>query len=169
MNKINTLPPAFYSISWKTRFVSFLPGTTSGGTMKEIQLTITKSPEGRYTCSSTGVLLLFISTWNLSLFLSSSEKFAIALTLAKERYQSNQVNALLSNVHQFTKEHTREPKKRLMPRSYLIFSFSKWFILLLMHSINSVFLTASPLIDNSPIGEVKTFRKENSFIIDTKL
>ena len=138
--------------------------------MKEIQLTITKSPEGRYTCNNTGVLRLFISTWTFfSFLLSSSEKFAIALTLAKERYQSNQVNALLSNVHQFTKEHTREPNKRLMPRSYLIFSFSKWFILLLMHSINSVFLTASPLIDNSPIGEVKTFRKENSFIIDTKL
>ena len=28
-------------------FIDNLPGTTSGGTMNEIQLTMTKSPEGR--------------------------------------------------------------------------------------------------------------------------
>ena len=67
LNKINILkqfcPQLFLPFQESPRFV-FLPGTTSGGTMKEIQLTITKSPEGRYTCNNTGVLLLFISTWN---------------------------------------------------------------------------------------------------------
>ena len=33
----------------------FLPGTISGGTMKEIHETTTKRPLGRYVCSSTGV------------------------------------------------------------------------------------------------------------------
>ena len=35
--------------------LDFLPGTISGGTMKEIHETTTKRPLGRYVCSSTGV------------------------------------------------------------------------------------------------------------------
>lgn len=43
---------------WLALILLFLPGTISGGTMKEIQETTTNRPLGRYVCKSTGVLRL---------------------------------------------------------------------------------------------------------------
>ena len=48
-------PPLRISMLLLCLLVFCLPGTISGGTMKEIQETTTKRPLGRYVCSSTGV------------------------------------------------------------------------------------------------------------------
>ena len=46
-----------------------LPGTISGGTMKEIQETTTKSPLGRYVCNKTGVRRRTSFIWKVDGFL----------------------------------------------------------------------------------------------------